>query len=389
MELVEAFSFLAEPPKRSILILATDGEEKGLVGSKYWAAHPTVPIEKVVAAINMDMIGRLRDDKLYIYGSRTGAGLRRLISEQNDELRMNIDFSWQFVPNSDAYPLFEKGVPALLFHTGLHENYHRTSDTPEKLNAPGMSRVVRLAFCLANELAERPERIACRPGAKREGPMAETLLTKLSPPPPTRLGVALDSAASGDLPGVRIAKVDADSPAALAGLKEGDRILEFAGREVQKSDDLIRLVMTAESPAKAVIRSPQEENSHQVRIDLSGHALHLGITWRIDEAEPKALDSHARAPRHARRAGRIAARRPHLSNRRPRFRRRRRFPRRGSGRGRCARFAHRTQRTDPTGAFESQDGRTTETGGVIYERLSHAIFAFPFYSCILVSGEPL
>ena len=168
MELVEAFSFLAEPPKRSVLILATDAEEKGLIGSKYWAAHPTVPIEKVVAGINLDMIGRLRDDKLYIYGSRTGFGWRRLISEQNDELRMNLDFDWDFKPNSDSYPIFEKGVPVLLFHTGVHENYHRTSDTPDKLNAPGMSRVVRLVFCVVNELAERPERIAYRPNAKRE-----------------------------------------------------------------------------------------------------------------------------------------------------------------------------------------------------------------------------
>jgi hypothetical protein len=289
MELVQAFSHLAEPPKRSVLILATDGEEKGLIGSKFWCEHPTVPIDKVVAAINMDMIGRLRDDHLYVLGTRTGVGWRRLVSEQNEDLRMNLDFDWDFKPNSDAYPMFEKHVPALLLHTGLHENYHRTSDTPEKLNAPGMSRVVRLAFCVVNELADRPEHVVCRPGAKHEGPLAETLITKLSPPPPPRLGVTLDSAESGDRTGVRITKVEADSPAARAGLKVDDRILEFAGREVQKCDELIGIVNTVESPAKAVVRSPNEEQSHEVQIELAGHPLRLGITWRVDEAEPKSL----------------------------------------------------------------------------------------------------
>jgi hypothetical protein len=289
IELVQAFTFLAEPPQRSILILATDGEEKGLFGSKYWAEHPTVPIEKVVASINLDMIGYLRNDTLYIYGTRTGAGLRRLLSEQNDESHLNLELSWHFVPNSDSYPLFEKGVPALLFHTGVHENYHRTSDTSDKLNAPGMSRVVRMAFGVVYDLAERPGHIAFRENAKRENDQTEKQLNLLSSPPPSRLGVTVDSSTNNETQGVRIMKIKADSPASQAGLKEDDRILEFAGREVQKSDDLIGAVMTAESPAKAVVRSPKDENTHEIQIELSGHALRLGITWRADDAEPNTL----------------------------------------------------------------------------------------------------
>jgi hypothetical protein len=288
VELIEAFTFLAEPPKRSILILATDGEEKGLVGSKYWAANPTVPLEKVVAAINLDMIGYLRSDTLYVYGFRTGAGWRRLVSEQNDELRMNLEFGWGFRANNDGYPIYEKGVPTLLFHTGVHENYHRVSDTSDKLNAPGMSRVMRLVFCVVNELADRPERIAYRPDAKREKERMETQLTQQNPAPPPRLGATLDSA-SGDVPGVRLLKIEADSAASRAGLKADDRILQFAGREVQKTDELIGAVMTAESPAKAVVRSPDEEKSREVEIELPGRPLRWGLTWRVDEAEPKTL----------------------------------------------------------------------------------------------------
>jgi hypothetical protein len=289
IELAEAFALLAEPPKRSILILATDGEEKGLVGSNYWAKHPTVPTDKVVAGLNLDMIGRLRDDTLYIYGTRTGAGWRRLVGEQNDEPRLKLEFGWSFQPNSDAYPLFEKGIPALLFHTGVHENYHRTSDTPDRLDSQGMSRIVRLAFCLTNELAERPERLAHRANAHRETERMESELTEQSPVPPSRLGVTVEAAPSSDLPGVKILKIDADSPAARAGMKEGDRILEFAGREIKTSDELIGAVVTAANIAKATVRGPDEEKSREVEIELAGKPMRLGFTWRVDEAEPKAV----------------------------------------------------------------------------------------------------
>jgi hypothetical protein len=289
IELAEAFTFLAEPPKRSILILATDGEEKGLVGSKYWAKNPTVPVDKVVAGLNLDMIGRMREDTLYIYGTRTGAGWRRLISEQNDDPRLKLDFGWSFQPNSDSYPLFEKGIPALLFHTGVHENYHRTSDTPDRLDSEGMSRIVRLAFRLTNELAERPDRLAHRAGAHRETERMENELIEQCPAPPSRLGVTVETAPSGDLPGVKITKIDADSPAARAGLKEGDRILEFAGREVKTPDELIGAVVTAANAAKATVRGPSEEKSREVEIELNGKPMRLGFTWRVDEAEPKAV----------------------------------------------------------------------------------------------------
>jgi S1-C subfamily serine protease len=94
---------------------------------------------------------------------------------------------------------------------------------------------------------------------------------------------------SSDSPGVRLVKIDADSPASRAGLNAEDRILEFAGREVKKYEDLIGAVMTAESPAKAIVKSPKDEKSREIEVDLPGRALRLGVTWRVDEAEPKSL----------------------------------------------------------------------------------------------------
>src|SRR3972149_5837928 len=92
LEFAEAFNFLPEPPKRSILVAAWDAEEKGLLGSKYWVSHPTVPLKKIVATFNLDMIGRLRNDHLYIYGSRSGFGWGGLFSRPKNNLGVGVLF---------------------------------------------------------------------------------------------------------------------------------------------------------------------------------------------------------------------------------------------------------------------------------------------------------
>ncbi len=285
LELAKAFGFLPGPPKRSILVAAWDAEEKGLLGSRYWVSHPTMPPAKIIACIDLDMIGRLRNDRLYVYGFRSGCGWRRLLSRQNDELGLQLDFSWEFKPDADYYPFYEKAVPVLLFHTGLHENYHRPSDTADLISGEGMGRVVRLLFGAVYELAESDERIAYRKEARRETPQTEKFIASQIALPANRLGVTLDvkPAAEG---GVNLLRVTANSPAAKAGLKPGDRIIRCAGREVHLDDDLIGAVMTIESPVILTLQRKGEEKIAEISVELTGQPLRLGITWRVDEAEP-------------------------------------------------------------------------------------------------------
>lgn len=146
LELAKALTILSPPPKRSILLAAWDAEEKGLLGSKHWVAHPTVPLEHVVAVLNLDMIGRLRDEHLIMFGSRSGYGWRRLISLENNDCGLRLDFSWSLKPNADHYPFFERDIPVLMLHTGVHGQYHRPSDTAKLINSPGMTQVTRLLF---------------------------------------------------------------------------------------------------------------------------------------------------------------------------------------------------------------------------------------------------
>ena len=117
LKLAEAFSLLDEPPKRSILFAFWDAEEIGLLGAKHWLSQPTIRLDRVRLAVDIDMIGRLRDDRLTVYGTRTTYGLRRVVSEQSDGSDLRLNFSWALNPNGDHYPFFSHNIPVLLFHT--------------------------------------------------------------------------------------------------------------------------------------------------------------------------------------------------------------------------------------------------------------------------------
>ena len=135
LEVVDAVKQLPTPPKRSILFALWDGEEQGLLGSRHWVGRPTVALSRVAVAINMDMIGRLQESAaLEVYGTRTAAGLRRLVSEANGEAkRWTIDFDWKLKSDSDHWPFYERRIPILMFHTGLHERL----SPPERRRATG------------------------------------------------------------------------------------------------------------------------------------------------------------------------------------------------------------------------------------------------------------
>ncbi len=230
LEVAEAVSRLPEKPKRTILFAFWDGEEKGLWGSKYWVEHPTVPLDKVRVAINVDMVGRLRDNKLEVYGTRTTPGSRRLVSRQNDQ-RLLLDFNWDVRGDSDHYSFFSRNVPILMFHTGLHSDYHRPSDDVEKINQEGLRDVARLMFGTVVELAEAPQLSGFRRQSRLESESAKRAAEVALAPPPGRLGIRWDPQAARD-GSIVVSAVARGSAAQQAGLLPGDRLLSFAGHEL-------------------------------------------------------------------------------------------------------------------------------------------------------------
>ena len=162
MEVAEALAALPVPPKRSVLVLAVSGEEKGLLGSRWFSEHPTVPLDSVVANINLDMVSRNAPDTIVVIGreySSLGATVHEVAGRPELGLTLAAD-PWpeqRFFFRSDHFNFARHEIPALFFFAGTHEDYHRPSDEVDRIDADKASRVGRLVFLLALAVADDPE----------------------------------------------------------------------------------------------------------------------------------------------------------------------------------------------------------------------------------------
>jgi hypothetical protein len=286
LELIQAFGTLKPAPRRSILFAFWDAEEKGLLGSEHWVSHPTIPLKQVKLMFNVDMIGRLRDNSLEMYGTRTAAGLRRLVSEQNDSSDLTLDFNWNTKRESDHYPFYARRIPYLMFHTRKHENYHRPSDDVDKLNLEGMQSIVRLMFRTIHSAAEAAELPAFRSAALTESSGTQLLQRRRRRrSKPARLGIGWDQKLAADGT-IKINKVVSGSPAQQAGLKVGDEILKFGNHDLNPAEEFSLVVLAAESPVQVTLRRESEPEPVEVEVALNGKPQRIGISFTDDEAEP-------------------------------------------------------------------------------------------------------
>lgn len=166
-----AFAALPEPPRRSILFLAVSGEEKGLLGSRFWAENPTVPIDRVVANLNADMVGRNAPDTVIAIGAEYSSlgALTESIAATRSGLGLVVapdpDPSENAFFRSDHVAFIREGVPAVFLTTWLHEDYHAPSDEVDGIDADKLARIARLAFWVGWEVAESLEPPTWNPGA--------------------------------------------------------------------------------------------------------------------------------------------------------------------------------------------------------------------------------
>lgn len=166
LEIAQAFAGLERRPARSILFVLVSGEEKGLLGSQYFVQNPPVPATQMVANINMDMIGRNAPDTVVAIGqdySSLGPAAHR-VAAAHPELGLTIAPDlWpdeQLFFRSDHFSFAAQEIPAIFFTTGLHDDYHQPSDEPETIDNDKLTRVTRLLFRFAYDLATTPERPA-------------------------------------------------------------------------------------------------------------------------------------------------------------------------------------------------------------------------------------
>ena len=238
VELARRFANADKKPGRRLVFIAFSGEERGLLGSFHYVEEPLYPLDKTVAMINYDMIGRLRDDKLTLFGAGTGDNFSEICDAANtDGLDLNK------VPSasagSDHMAFVRREIPVMFLHTGLTNIYHTPEDDYETLNIEGANRVVdyteRLLWGLANAEA-KPNFVQVDSGRRRARR-------------PSYFGVRLDYEA--DERGPRIEEAPEDAPAATAGLKAGDVILTIAGEEVTDAAELTA-VLTKNRPGTTI-----------------------------------------------------------------------------------------------------------------------------------------
>lgn len=255
LELAEAVEHLPERPRRSILIAFWDGEEKGLLGSYHFCRVKPAPLAAMqpVFSINLDMIGRLRGRRLEVYGSRTSPGLRAAVVQANNDpavrAGLELAFDWDITDDSDHYPFIAAGIPTVMFHTGLHDQYHRPSDDVQLVNMEGIEPVARLTLAFVTLLADEPG----QPRPFRQQCRAESNATKraLESPAPEPVAANRGRWGIGTRPdpcepgGPVVVRVSPGSPAGNGGLLPGDRLTAIDGAAIASQDDMLARLKAA------------------------------------------------------------------------------------------------------------------------------------------------
>ncbi|MCW3097640.1 MAG: putative aminopeptidase [Chthonomonadaceae bacterium] len=218
---------LRQRPRRSLVLMCFSGEELGLLGSAYYVAHPIIPLERTVAMLNMDMVGRLRDNKLIAIGSGTAKEWDGLLDTLNKTAGFTLSRSMDGFGASDQQSFYNKSIPVLFFFTGSHPQYHTPEDTIDLINAPGEAKVLKMVAECAERIADSPDRPTYQKVAITGGGG--------SPGFRVYFGSIPDYAAMVE--GVQLTGVREGSPADKAGLKAGDIIVKFGDLTVKSVQD--------------------------------------------------------------------------------------------------------------------------------------------------------
>ncbi len=226
LELAEKFASVKNQLKRNIVFFTFSGEELGLLGSEYLVNHLPFPVQDAITMINMDMIGRLKDSSLIVYGTGTSSNWKEILNKDN-VYGFKLTFNDEGFGPSDHSSFYGKKIPVLFFFTGTHEDYHKPSDDADKINFDGEREVLEYVYNVAMNIDENPERPDYLLVNKKES--GEMFTRKVY------VGTVPDFA--GNVDGYKISGVSEGSPAQEAGLQGGDIIISFGGKKISNIYD--------------------------------------------------------------------------------------------------------------------------------------------------------
>ncbi len=221
-----------DPPKRTVVFIAFGGEELGLLGSGYYVRNPIYPLGRTVAMVNMDMIGRLRNNRLIVFGAETAVEFPALLDSLNWYAGFDLKASGDGYGPSDHASFYAAGLPVMHVFTDLHEDYHRASDEVYKISHDGLASVADFTTTIVEALANRTSPLtfveAPRPSVAA-GPSASSGYGAY-------LGTIPDMTGGG--PGVRLTGVSKGGPAEQGGIRSDDVIMRFGRFEIANLQDL-------------------------------------------------------------------------------------------------------------------------------------------------------
>jgi hypothetical protein len=237
LELARTFSEAAaqnpQTPRRRIVFIAFSGEERGLLGSAHYVREPRFPLENTVAMVNLDMVGRLAEETVTVYGTGTAAILDGLVEQAAAATGLKLTKEPTGNGPSDHQTFYRAGLPVLHFFTGLHNDYHRPSDDFDKINLAGLVQITDMVHQIVEVLVsvpERPQLIRVEQGSDQQ--------------PRAVLGIQMDDEYPG--PGIRVLAVSEQSGAAAAGIRVGDVIRKVGEQSI---DSIARLRETLRDKA--------------------------------------------------------------------------------------------------------------------------------------------
>jgi len=254
LELADGLGRERRSLKHTFVFASFAAEETGLLGSSYYTSHPACSLDQTLAMVNMDMIGRVSKNRLYVGGTGTSPGFKKLVEDANRDTGFDLSYSASGYGASDHMSFTVRGVPVLFFFSGLHSDYHKPSDTWDKINAEAGAKVVNLVANVAQELDELKEK--------------PQFVRVAEPTPPAMGGGGGYGPYFGSIPdfgetehGVKFADVRDASPAAKAGFRAGDVLIDFGGKKIDNLYDFtyaLRAHKPGDKVAVTVLRAGQK-----------------------------------------------------------------------------------------------------------------------------------
>jgi len=246
-------------PKRTLVFSFWSGEEIGLLGSRYFVEHPPLPMDSAYAYLNYDMVGRMRDSSFSVLGAYSGKGLDSLIGRMVQRHGYKLNVGTGAVGPSDHTSFYLKRVPVAHFFTGAHEDYHKPSDTPDKINYDGLRAIVEISYELLDSLMGLPklEYVKVKEEAPKGGRMGKLKV---------KLGII--PAYASRIKGVKVEGVVPGKPAELAGIRAGDIIVAIGGKPINNLYDYMDALMKYRPGDRTV-----------VTVKRSGELLELEVAF--------------------------------------------------------------------------------------------------------------